>query len=133
MANTRNATRLHPPNALVSFFSYRSPAATRAISISRPFNCTAPCIFRTYRFWLHPPFPGERWRLTTISLSFSNAITSAPAPSDATCAVVRASANGSKRLKLILNRAATFPRVSLRSPPVTCTSRVCGGSPCRKK
>ena len=60
-------------------------------------------------------------------------MTSAPAPSDATRAVVRASAKGSNRSKLMLNRAATFPRVSFFSPPVTCTSFVCGGRPCRKK
>ena len=60
-------------------------------------------------------------------------MTSAPAPSDATRAVVRASAKGSNRSKLILNRAATFPSVSFFSPPVTWTSFVCGGRPCKKK
>ena len=33
----------------------------------------------------------------------------------------------------MLNRAATFPSVSFRSPPVTCDAGSACGRPCRKK
>ncbi len=62
--------------------------------------------------------------MTATSVVFSNAITSAPAPSAATRAIVRASSYGESRLNRMLNRPATWARLSVRSPPVTWTRRV---------